>query len=97
LSLCGIAKKSGALVAGDEAVMKAIRARVAHLVLVAIDASPRAHKKYTDKATYYGVPVRIAVTREALGKSIGSPNHVVIAICDAVLARRIADGVDASK
>ncbi|MBU6146270.1 MAG: ribosomal L7Ae/L30e/S12e/Gadd45 family protein [Paenibacillaceae bacterium] len=91
-----MAKKSGALVAGDEAVMKAIRARIAHLVLVAADASPRARKKYTDKAAYYGVAVRIVVTREALGKSIGSPDHVVAAICDAALARRIAEAFDAS-
>lgn len=82
LSLLGIAYRARQLVSGDTAVLDALRSRSAKLVIVASDASQQAQKKYTDKCATYATPLVIRFTRQELGKSIGKPERVVIALLD---------------
>lgn len=82
LSGLGLAMRAGKLVTGDELVLKSIRSREAKLVIVAGDASANTQKKFRDKCGTYNIPLIIGFDREALGRSVGKPERVVLAITD---------------
>src|SRR5690606_10920317 len=87
LSHLGLAMRAGKIVSGDESVMSAIRSGEAKAVIIATDASVQSKKKYTDKCTYYDIPLTEAFTRIELGASIGKDNRVVLAITDVGFAK----------
>jgi ribosomal protein L7Ae-like RNA K-turn-binding protein len=89
LSYLGLAMRAGKLVTGDEGVMNAIRSREAKLVILAIDASSNAQKKYRDKCGSYQIHLLESCSREELGSSIGKAERVVIAIMDSGFAKMI--------
>jgi ribosomal protein L7Ae-like RNA K-turn-binding protein len=89
LSYLGLAMRAGKLVTGDEGVMSAIRSREAKLVILAIDASSNAQKKYRDKCSSYNVQLLERCSRDELGASIGKAERVVIAIIDSGFAKMI--------
>ncbi len=64
LSLLGIAMKGRNLVSGEFQTLDAIRNGSAMLVIVAEDASGNTRKLFTDKCSYYGVPVELYGTKE---------------------------------
>jgi|HigsolmetaAR203D_1030402.scaffolds.fasta_scaffold00030_21 ribosomal protein L7Ae-like RNA K-turn-binding protein len=82
LQLLGLAQRAGKLVSGDEGVLAAVRGGKARLVIIARDASPGAVKKYSDKCRHYGVTMVQAADRQQLGRSIGKPERVAIALLD---------------
>lgn len=82
LSYLGLALRAGKLASGDEAVLKAVRSGTAKLVFLASDASDNAKKKYRDKCGYYGVPIIEIYERRELGRSVGKPERVVVAVTD---------------
>lgn len=82
LQLLGLARRAGKLVSGDEGVLAAVRSGKARLVIIAGDASPGAVKKYTDKCRHYGVTMVQTADRQQLGRSIGKPERVAIALLD---------------
>lgn len=82
LSGLGLAMRAGKLVTGDELVLKSIRSREAKLVIVAGDASANTQKKFRDKCGTYNIPLIIGFDRETLGRSVGKPERVVLAITD---------------
>ena len=86
LSLLGIAMKGRNLVSGEFQTLDAIRSGSAMLVIVAEDASGNTRKLFTDKCSYYGVPVEIYGTKEELGKAIGKDFRSSLGVCDAGLA-----------
>lgn len=89
LSNLGLALRAGKLESGDEGVMKAIRSGSARLVIVATDASENAKKKYRDKCEYYGVPLLSAFDRRQLGRSVGKPERVAVAVTDTGLSELV--------
>ena len=86
LSLLGIAMKGRNLVSGEFQTLDAIRNGSAMLVIVAEDASANTRKKFTDKSSYYEVPIVYYGTKAELGKAIGKDFRSVLGVCDAGLA-----------
>ena len=89
LNYLGLAMRSGNLVSGDGAVLKAIRCGQAMAVVLARDAANNAKKKFADKCAFYRVPLIEYGSREQLGRSIGKHERVVLAVTDQGLARMI--------
>lgn len=90
LSSLGMAMRAGKLITGDEIVLKAVRKGEAQLVIIAGDASPNTKKKFRDKCSTYGVQLAEAFDRDQLGKAIGKPERVVLAVTDAKFGKMIA-------
>ncbi|REK77857.1 L7Ae/L30e/S12e/Gadd45 family ribosomal protein [Paenibacillus paeoniae] len=89
LSQLGMAMRAGKLITGDEIVLKAVRAGKAHLVILAGDASDNTKKKFRDKCGTYGIQLAEAFDREQLGRAIGKPERVVLAITDMQFGKMI--------
>ncbi|BCU82057.1 YlxQ family RNA-binding protein [Polycladomyces abyssicola] len=87
LQLLGLAQRAGKVVTGEEAVLRAIRSGQAAAVILAEDASDNTRKRFTDKCSYYDVPLWHMGTRTELGRAIGKPERVVIALTDPGFAR----------
>ena len=91
LSSLGMAMRAGKLITGDEIVLKAVRGRKASLVILACDASPNTKKKFRDKCGTYGIQLVEAYDREQLGKAIGKPERVVLAVTDMQFGKMIGN------
>lgn len=78
----GLCMRAGKLISGDESVLKSIRTKQAHLIIVAKDASKSTLKKFLDKCQFYHIPIVQGSTRVALSDSIGKQNRVVVAVTD---------------
>ncbi len=89
LSLLGIAMRGRNLVSGEFQTLEAIKKGSAMLVIIAEDASDNTKKLFTDKCTFYEVPVIKFGTKEALGRAIGKDLRSSIGVCDAGLADAI--------
>lgn len=74
----GIAKKSGAVVAGDHMVEKELNRGTLHLVVVATDTSTRIQDKYLRFCEELSVPVLRTGTKEILGQAIGKKQAAVL-------------------
>lgn len=94
LNMLGIATKAGKVVSGEFSTEKAVKEGRAFLVLVAADASNNTQKLFTDKCSFYEVPVVICSSKEELGHAIGKMSRASIAITDEGLARAIAKYFD---
>ena len=89
LSLLGIAMRGRNLVSGEFQTLEAVRNGTAMLVIIAEDASANTKKLFTDKCTYYGVPVRSFGEKDELGRAIGKDERSSLGVCDAGLADAI--------
>ncbi|MFM1650859.1 YlxQ family RNA-binding protein [Brevibacillus sp. B_LB10_24] len=87
--LLGIAMRARKIITGEELVIRAIRTKRAHLVLLASDASSNTAKKVSDKCSYYGVPFCMLFDRYEIGRAIGKDARVAVAVVDAQIADRI--------
>jgi ribosomal protein L7Ae-like RNA K-turn-binding protein len=87
----GLAFRAGKIVHGEEGVLKSIRSKQARVVLIADDASESTLKKFTDKCSFYDVPLKVALSRDRLGQAIGKPERVIVAVTDPGFAKRILD------
>jgi ribosomal protein L7Ae-like RNA K-turn-binding protein len=92
LSHLGLCMRAGKLATGEEGVMNAIRSGEAKLVVLALDASANARKKYRDKCASYRVALLEASTRGELGACVGKLERVALAVCDDGFARLIGKG-----
>lgn len=89
LSLLGLAAKGRNLVSGEFQTESAVKDGSAMLVIVAKDASANTKKLFTDKCSYYEVPVFQYGTKEGLGRAIGKDLRSSLAILNAGLAKTI--------
>ena len=89
LSLLGLAMRGRNLVSGEFQTLEAIKKGSAMLVIIATDASANTKKLFTDKCSYYEVPVLQYGTKEELGRAIGKDLRSSLGICDAGLADAI--------
>lgn len=89
LSLIGMAKRAGKVVSGEFSTEKAIKERKAKLVIVAEDASDNTKKLFTNKTTYYKIPICFYSDKESLGHGIGCEIRTSIGIMDEGFANAI--------
>ena len=89
LSLLGLAMRGRNLVSGEFQTLEAVKNGRAMLVIIAEDASANTRKLFTDKCTYYGVPVRSFGEKDELGRAIGKDMRSSLGVCDAGLADAI--------
>lgn len=92
-SLLGLCKKAGKLVSGEFATEKCITSGNARLVIISEDASDNTRKKFTDKCTYYKVPVHYFGDKEMLGHAIGKDVRTSLAITDEGLAKTLLNNL----
>ena len=94
LNMLGIATKAGKVVSGEFSTEKAIKEGRACLVIVASDASDNTKKLFTDKCSFYEVPVVICSNKEELGHAIGKKMRASLAVTEEGLAGAIAKYFD---
>lgn len=88
-SLLGIAMRGHNLVSGELQTLNEIKNGSAMLVIIAEDASDNTRKLFTDKCSFYNVPVRMYGQKEELGRAIGKDLRSSLGVCDAGLADTI--------
>ncbi len=91
LQLLGLALRAGKLASGEFATENAIKEGKAYLVIVAEDASDNTRKLFTDKCSYYKVPIRTAGQKESLGRALGKAERASIAVLEEGFARKIME------
>ena len=89
LQMVSIAMKAGKVASGEFQTEESIKTGEASLVLIAGDASPGTTKKFTDKCSYYGVPVLILSDKDTLGRVIGKNERSVIALKDEQFSTKV--------
>ena len=94
LSMLGLAKRGGNIVSGEFSVENAIRDGSAYLVVIAKDASDKTKKKFSDKCSFYNVPIAFYADKETLGKSIGCEIRTSAAVRDEGLAKSLIGKLD---
>ncbi len=94
LSLLGIAMRGRNLVRGEFQTLEAVKNASAMLVIIAQDASANTKKLFTDKCSFYEVPVREYGLKEELGRAIGKDMRSSLGICDAGLAEALIRQLD---
>lgn len=85
-SLLGIAMRGRNLASGERQTLEAVKKGSAVLVIIAEDASDNTVKLFSDKCSFYGVPVFRYGTKESLGRAIGKDLRSSVCVCDAGLA-----------
>ncbi len=94
LSFLGLAMRAGAVVSGEFSVENAVREGKAFLVLISEDASANTKKKFTDKCSYYQVPLRVYGTKETLGRALGKAQRTSAAVTGEGFAKALIEGLD---
>lgn len=82
----GLAQKAGKIASGEFACEKAVKSGLAHMVIVAEDASDNTRKKMSNMTSFYEVPFFILGTKEQLGQCIGKEYRSMLAVLDAGFA-----------
>ena len=80
LSMLGLAKRAGAIIAGTDLVTKALPSGKIRSVIYASDASLNTKKRITDKCAYYNVKcICVDASVNELGHAIGrvAPSSVI--------------------
>lgn len=80
LSNLGLAQKAGQIASGEFAVEKAVKSSLAHLVIVAADASDNTKKKMKNMTEFYETPIYYYGSREELGRCIGKEFRSMVAV-----------------
>ena len=94
LSLLGIAMRGRNLVSGEFQTENSVKNGSAMLVIIAEDASANTKKLFTDKCSFYEVPVLEYGTKEQLGWAMGKGLRSSLAVCDAGLAQAIVKAIE---
>lgn len=89
LSLLGLAMRGHNLVSGEFQTLEAVRKGSAMLVIISQDASANTKKLFTNKCSFYGVPMREYGTKDELGRAIGKDMRSSLGVCDAGLAEAV--------
>lgn len=87
--MLGLAARGRNVVSGELQTLNAVKDGSAMLVIVAEDASENTRKLFSDKCSFYEVPLRMYGSREALGRAIGKEMRSSLAVIDAGLAQSV--------
>lgn len=93
-SFIGLAKKAGAVAAGENPAELAVKRGRACLVIIAGDASHNTVKKFRTAVYGRNIPLVEFGSREQLGHILGKPYYSVVAVTDRGFAERIKEMVD---
>lgn len=96
LSLLGLAMRGRNLVSGEFQTLEAIKTGSAMLVIIAEDASANTKKLFTDKCSFYEVPVYEYGTKVDLGRAIGKDMRSSVGVCDEGLADAVKKQLEES-
>ncbi len=96
-SLLGIAMRGRNLVSGEFQTLEAVKKGSAMLVILAEDASDNTTKLFTDKCSFYRVPVVRFGTKEELGRAIGKDLRSSVGVCSAGLADAVIKQLEEEK
>jgi len=94
LSLLGLAAKSRNVVSGEFATEKAVKEGKAKLVIVAEDASDNTKKLFTNKCTYYHVPIYLYGIKNELGHAMGKEVRSSLAVTDSGFAKTLMEQLE---
>ena len=89
LGTLGLCQRAGKLKSGEFAVLEALRKKTAVMVIVSNDASDNTKKEFSDKCSYYKVPIYFYGTMDELGHAIGKDVRTSLAITDAGFAKTL--------
>lgn len=89
LSLLGLAMRGRNLVSGEFQTLEAVKNGSAMLVIIAEDASDNTKKLFTNKCTFYEVPILEYGTKDELGRAIGKDMRSSLGVCDVGLAEAV--------
>lgn len=89
LSMLGLAKRSGNIVSGEFSTEKAVKSNTAYLVIVAENASNNTKKLFTNKCSFYNVPIVFYSDKESIGHAIGYEIRTSVAVTDEGFANAI--------
>jgi ribosomal protein L7Ae-like RNA K-turn-binding protein len=89
--------RAGKLKSGEFSVLEAIRHGTAELVIISEDASDNTKKMFSDKCSYYNVPVEFFGDKEELGHAIGKEVRTSLAITDDGFAQSIRKNLLSTK
>ena len=89
LSMLGLAARGRNVVSGELQTLNAVKDGSAMLVIVAEDASENTKKLFSDKCSFYEVPLRMYGSRETLGRAIGKEMRSSLAVIDIGLAQSV--------
>lgn len=93
-SLLGLAMRGHNVVSGEVQMLESIKKGSVWLTIVAEDASDNSRKLYTDKCSFYEVPVVIYGTKEELGRAIGKESRSAVGVCDEGLAKAVLKRIE---
>ncbi len=96
-SLLGIAMKGRKVVSGEHQTLEAVKKGSAMLVIVSEDASDNTKKLFSDKCSFYKVPVFRYGTKAELGRAIGKEMRSSVCVCDAGLADAVISQLEKSQ
>ena len=89
LNMIGLATRAGKTVSGEFSTEKAVKGGKACLVIVSEEASGNTKKLFTDKCTYYKVPICYFGGKGELGHAIGKEMRASLAVTDEGFAKAI--------
>lgn len=89
LSILGIAAKAGYIASGEFQTERAIKTSMAHLVIVAEDASENTKKMFRNMCEFYEVPQIIYGTKDQIGHAVGKEYRSSLAVTDHGLAKSV--------
>ena len=81
--------RAGKLKSGEFACLEAVRNKTAQLVIVSEDASDNTRKEFSDKCSYYKIPMVFFGNKNDLGHAIGKDVRTSLAITDKGLAQAL--------
>ena len=94
LSLFGLAARAGKIASGEFQTETAVKSGTAFLVVVAEDASENTKKLFSDKCSFYNVPIITLGTKEELGHSIGKEFRASLAVLDEGFASAVMKKIE---
>ena len=97
LNFLGIVFSAGALISGEEMVVKAIQGKKVHLVIISEDISHNTYKKVTDKCRFYDTPYIQKAMSEEIGQALGKSFRKVIGITDKNFAKVLKNKISNSE
>ncbi|MEI3604637.1 YlxQ family RNA-binding protein [Pseudogracilibacillus sp. SE30717A] len=89
LNIIGLAYRARKCSIGEENIINDIRNKKAKLVLISNDISESTKKKLTDKCSSFHIPYVEVEDRYTLGKALGKPERVAVAILDDGFAAKL--------
>ena len=89
LSMLGLAARGRNVVSGELQTLTPVKDGSAMLVIVAEDATENTKKLFSDKCSFYQIPLKRYGTREELGRAIGKGIRSSVAVVNEGLARTL--------